>query len=781
MSILNDPVVKTDPGGVMGGGAGGGEYTAWGDTEEAKMIWDETDANANAFFLELPTGGAVDVPVFAVGIGSIGVDLGHFNGLTQPLAATLDLDRDSYIGFSYSADDVAVVRMRLLNGTVRSHTIPDVASDTFTLNAATQTLLSKTLTTPDINAGTADSLTSLSIRSTGAAFDLFLATAAVFTANRTLSLAIGDADRTVTLSGNPTLADWFDQSVKTTANPTFVNLTITSFAANWTNAGRTVADLGIVTTVDVNGGTLDGVVIGGTSAAAGTFTTVTASGTIAANAATALTTTQVTIAVFNATATTVNAFGAATTMTFGAAASATTWTGQSVSFTGANSTNNTTLTVENTSNAAAASHAIVALQVGGTTSTGDPKFTWAVPGGGSSYHFGIDNSSNDFLVLGTGTAVGAANSYLAFWDGRLTTDAIVVLQLGGARTFTIPSGATSTLIQFYVNGETINYTGATQLTSAFRWVVVDSPLLASDTATMTVDKASTLAIAAVRDGTNVSITVSSAIRITNSASLAGAQNGIYIEDMTGGATDYGLTIEGADTAAIWVSSAVDTTDAANGIAFGLSRDTNLYRSAANVLTTDDSFSIGSGLRILSGGASPIGIQVSNSALTVGTSGSMVIPYLAQAGVAFTDAIGGNLNGAIGVNQDTTPGANTIEVRVNGSWLSVAVSGYIIQSHIPWSDKATAWVHEDQVYKANDKLWLDESHCVVCGRALMLGDAVSMYVNQTVPDRGVHAIFGHQHPERETAFSTLKERVDALVEANRILTQKLAETPINTRG
>lgn len=51
-------------------------------------------------------------------------------------------------------------------------------------------------------------------------------------------------------------------------------LSIASFGANWTNAGRTVADLGTITTVDINGGTLDGVIIGGSSAAAATFTTV---------------------------------------------------------------------------------------------------------------------------------------------------------------------------------------------------------------------------------------------------------------------------------------------------------------------------------------------------------------------------------------------------------------------------------------------------------------------------------------------------------------------------
>jgi hypothetical protein len=47
------------------------------------------------------------------------------------------------------------------------------------------------------------------------------------TANRTLNLVMGGANRTVTLSGNPTLADWFDQAVKIASSPTHVNLTLT--------------------------------------------------------------------------------------------------------------------------------------------------------------------------------------------------------------------------------------------------------------------------------------------------------------------------------------------------------------------------------------------------------------------------------------------------------------------------------------------------------------------------------------------------------------------------
>jgi len=39
-----------------------------------------------------------------------------------------------------------------------------------------------------------------------------------------------------------------------------------AFGGNWTNAGRTIADLGIVTTADINGGTIDGVTLGTNSA-----------------------------------------------------------------------------------------------------------------------------------------------------------------------------------------------------------------------------------------------------------------------------------------------------------------------------------------------------------------------------------------------------------------------------------------------------------------------------------------------------------------------------------
>ncbi|MBU0598995.1 hypothetical protein KKF61_08495, partial [Patescibacteria group bacterium] len=96
-------------------------------------------------------------------------------------------------------------------------------------------------------------------------------------------LTYSDVGAAATSHSHPSseITDWgtyIDQAVLTTSSPTFVNLTITSFASNWTNAGRTVADMGIVTTVDINGGSIDGTVIGADSAAYGTFSSLTVTG-----------------------------------------------------------------------------------------------------------------------------------------------------------------------------------------------------------------------------------------------------------------------------------------------------------------------------------------------------------------------------------------------------------------------------------------------------------------------------------------------------------------------
>lgn len=60
-------------------------------------------------------------------------------------------------------------------------------------------------------------------------------------------------------------------------SPTFGGLTVTGAT---TFSGATIADLGTVTTADINGGTIDGTIIGGSSAAAITGTTITSTSDI---------------------------------------------------------------------------------------------------------------------------------------------------------------------------------------------------------------------------------------------------------------------------------------------------------------------------------------------------------------------------------------------------------------------------------------------------------------------------------------------------------------------
>lgn len=100
------------------------------------------------------------------------------------------------------------------------------------------TLTNKTLTAPVINAGTADSLTSLSVRDTSAAFDVKIgATSSVaLGANRNLTLDLINANRTIKLAGNIDLGGNFTTSganslTLTTTAPTSITLPTTGTVA----------------------------------------------------------------------------------------------------------------------------------------------------------------------------------------------------------------------------------------------------------------------------------------------------------------------------------------------------------------------------------------------------------------------------------------------------------------------------------------------------------------------------------------------------------------------
>jgi len=116
----SSPAVVTITGNLVVSGSGSG--IAWDDdvaltmgtSDPYSQLYETADANANAFLVSLPAGGATDVPVFIIGNAAttsvIDVDLGLFNGITFSTLAVLDNDNDSWIGLDHSANDAPRLR-----------------------------------------------------------------------------------------------------------------------------------------------------------------------------------------------------------------------------------------------------------------------------------------------------------------------------------------------------------------------------------------------------------------------------------------------------------------------------------------------------------------------------------------------------------------------------------------------------------------------------------------------------------------------------------------------
>lgn len=132
------------------------------------------------------------------------------------------------------------------------------------------------------------------------------------------------------------------------------------------------------------------------------------------------------------------------------------------------------------------------------------------------------------------------------FDTRVATAGVTSHALDVAD-YTFASAAGNVVTSLSLAAHTLNYTGATQVTSEVITASIGGRTIAGDTATLTVDKASTLKLVAPVEGTNVAITAASALRIGDAGGTPVNQYGIFIETLTAGATaDYAIWVAGAN-------------------------------------------------------------------------------------------------------------------------------------------------------------------------------------------------------------------------------------------
>lgn len=218
------------------------------------------------------------------------------------------------------------------------------------------------------------------------------------------------------------------------------------------------------------------------------------------------------------------------------------------SFTGANSTSNTTLTIENTTNTAVAAHAILDIKVGGTTSLGDPQLRLSIPSG-TSWYVGVDNSSSDRLFIGTGTTVGTTPMV------RLDGGAAAQSGSTGQITFftldkTVGTGGTDTFQGITFGGSTATITNTTQRVAIFVYAnFAPSFQISQSGGAVTVDNATMMHVVPPTTGASVTVTNASGIRINSTSQSGTVTNGagLRIVGQTGATNNYQILLENAGT------------------------------------------------------------------------------------------------------------------------------------------------------------------------------------------------------------------------------------------
>lgn len=365
-------------------------------------------------------------------------------------------------------------------------------------------------------------------------------------------------------------------------------------------------------------------------------------------------------------------------------------------------------------------------------------------------------AASDILIAADTAAAleisDATTKYYAI-NTQVTTATGITTHTFDISDYTLASANTAVVTGMSLAAHTLTYSGSTQVTTQVDTVVIGARTIAGSA--VTVDEGNSLLLVAPAESGSITLTAASALRIVNAGGTPANQYGIFIEDLTVGATaNVGIHIAGASQAAIYV--AADPIQLADNVKIGFGTGTGIgaydasiyYSNADLVIIPND---IGTGLVNIAGGiesssAAEIIISVDNEAITVGSEGALRVPFRDTTDAAFTDAEGGNVDGCLGIQEDTDNGnLGTIEARVNGSWVSVAMAGIEIQGKTLGSRKnpSNKW-HDNQIIGEG---LVDETICFICGKKMKVEEPIVLYPNFARTDKNdgsssLHCVFAH---------------------------------------